>query len=333
VIYIIALVLSAFVAILFLAIALDLLIGDPSPTTPWKLQYKLHPTVWMGNLTRLIEPYFRNPNPRLAKLGGVFLALIIILTFTLPVYFGLMFVYTWLGFLFYALIATIILKLTICIKLETDWAKAAAQAIELDDLEEARKYSHFSRRDSKNLTGSQIGSAVIESMAENLIDFKLSPILAYAFFGVSGAIAFRAVNTLDGMVGFKDTEHIHIGWFSANFDTVVNYVPARLTAVLIVLASAMLGEDYKNAWATARRDHGKTPSRNHGWPMAAMAGALRIQLEKPYQYVLGEQKEQLSSDKIIRALRIRNVAILLCTFLALPIIVLTRLWLFPFLAF
>jgi adenosylcobinamide-phosphate synthase len=329
-IHILTLLFAVSVSVLILAITVDLLIGDPSPTTPWKLQYKLHPTVWMGKLTKALEPYFKNPNPKMEKLNGVFLALIVILTFTLPVYFGLLFIYTWLGFLFYALIATVILKLTICIKLETDWAKAAAKAIESGDLDEARKYSHFSRRDSKDLTGSQISSAVIESMAENLIDFKLSPIISYAFLGVSGAVAFRAINTLDGMVGFKDSEHIHIGWFSANLDTVVNYVPARLTAVLIVLASAILGEDYKNAWAIARRDHAKTPSRNHGWPMAAMAGVLRVQLEKPGHYVLGEQKETLSPSKIARALKIRNVAIILCVLFMLPIILLMRLYLFPY---
>jgi len=318
------------VCVLILAIVVDLLFGDPSPNSPWKSTYKLHPTVWMGKLTKALEPYFKNQNPKIEKLNGVFLALIVILTFTLPVYFGLRFIYTWLGFLFYALVAVILLKLTICIKLETDWAKAAAKAIESGDVDEARKYSHFSRRDSKDLTGPQISSAVIESMAENLIDFKLSPILSYAFFGVSGAVAFRAVNTLDGMVGFKDSEHIHIGWFSATFDTIVNYVPARLTAVLIVIASAILGEDYKSAWAIARRDHAKTPSRNHGWPMAAMAGALRVQLEKPGQYVLGEQKELLSSSKIMRALKIRNAAIILCILFLLPILILTRLYLFPY---
>ena len=261
--------------------------GDPSPNKPWKYTYKLHPTVLMGKLTQKLEPKLKNPNPKIEKLGGIVLALIIIIVFTLPVYLGLFLIYTWLGLLFYALVAVILLKLTICIKLETDWAKAATKALESEDLTEAKKFSHFSRRDSKDLTCTQISSAVIESMAENLIDFKLSPILSYAFFGVSGAIAFRAINTLDGMVGFKDREHMHIGWFSANLDTVVNYIPARFTAVLIVFASAILGEDYRNAWVIARRDHAKTPSRNHGWPMAAMAGALRVQLEKPDQYILG----------------------------------------------
>ncbi len=317
------------VSVLILAIIIDLFWSDPSPNYPRKIQYRLHPTVLMGRLTKTLEPHFKNSNPDTAKLNGVLLAFIVILSFTLPVHLGLWCIYTSLSYLGYLVVAVVLLKTTICMKLETDWSVAAAKAIESGDLEEARKYSHFSRRDSKDLTGSQIGSAVIESMAENLIDFKVSPILSYAFLGVTGAIAFRVVNTLDGMVGFKDSEHINIGWFSATLDTLVNYVPARLTAVLIVFASAILGDNYKNAWRIACRDHAKTQSRNHGWPMAAMAGALGVQLEKPGQYVLGENGAP-SSSKIIHALRIRNVVMVLCILLVLPLILLTRLYFFPY---
>ena len=318
------------VCVLGLAIVIDWLLGDPPPP-PWKsTYYKLHPTVWMGKLIKTLEPHFKNTVPKREKLNGVLLALIVIFTFALPVYFGLRFIFASLGFLVYILVAAVILKLTVCIKLETDWGIAAAKAIESGDLTEARKYAHFSRRDSKDLTGQQIASSVIESIAENLTDFKLSPIFYYAFFGVPGAVAFRAVNTLDGMVGFKDPKHIHIGWFSATVDTITNYIPARLTTILIVFASAILGEDYKNAWAIAHRDQAKVPSLNHGWPMAAMAGALRIQLEKPGHYVIGDQIEGFSSSQIIRALRIRNVAITLCILLMLPILLLTRLYLFPY---
>jgi adenosylcobinamide-phosphate synthase len=323
-------ILLTVIAVLVVAIFLAMLIGDPSPNDPDKLVFRLHPTVLMGKLAGKLKLHLKNPDPKIAKLNGVFLALIVIAVFTVPTFLGLWGVYTLFGILIYALFAIVILKMTICIKLETDWAKAASEAIAANDLSEARKYSHFSRRDSRDLTGSQIGSAVIESMAENLIDFKLSPILAYSFFGVSGAIAFRAVNTLDGMVGFKDPEHIDIGWFSANLDTIVNYIPARLTGVFIVIAAALVGGDAKAAWAVAKRDHAKTPSRNHGWPMAAMAGALRVQLEKPGQYVLGEPSEPLGPDKILDALRIRNASILLCLLLCLPIILLTRFLFFPF---
>ncbi len=317
-------------AILVLSLTLELFLGDPSPNYPEKLAFRLHPTVLMGGFIKALEPHFKSQAPITAKFKGIVLALSAIFTFTVPVWFFLWAVFTLTGPLVYAIFATVLLKFTICIKLETDWAKAAVKALQQNDLIEAKKYSHFSRRDSRNLTGTQVSSAVIESMAENLIDFKVSPILSYALFGVSGAWAFRAVNTLDGMVGFKDSDHINTGWFSANLDHVINYVPSRLTSILIVVAAAVLGEDYKNAWAMARRDHSRTPSRNHGWPMAAMAGALRVRLEKPGQYALGEQIDPLSPEKILLAVRIRNAAIFLCLLLSLPIIVFVRLFFFPF---
>jgi len=322
------------VGVMVLAVVLDLVLGDPSPNYPEKWVFKLHPTVLMGNFTRKIEPHFKNKDAKIEKFLGVLLGLTVIAAFAVPTFLGLWAIYTFVPFYFniiiYAVIGIILLKMTICIKLETDWAKAAAKAIEADDLDEAKKYSHFSRRDSRTLNGSQISSAVIESMAENLIDFKLSPMASFALFGVTGAIAFRAINTLDGMVGFKDKEHINTGWFSANLDTVVNYIPTRFTALLMMLAAGILGKDAKNAWKIARRDHAKTPSRNHGWPMAAMAGALRVQLEKPGQYVLGDSLEPLTGEKILGALRIRDVTIVLWALLCLGVILVTRLFFLPF---
>ena len=317
------------IAVLALAIALDLVVGDPSPNYPDRWVFKLHPTVLMGNFTKKIEPYFKNPDPKIEKLLGVLLALAVICAFAVPAYFGLWALYTYVSIFVYAFVGIILLKMTICIKLETDWAKAAAKAIQEGEVEEAKKYSHFSRRDSTNLNGAQMGSAVIESMAENLIDFKLSPMMSFALFGVTGAIAFRAINTLDGTVGFKDKEHINTGWFSANLDTVVNYIPTRLTALLMIASAALLRMDAKNAWRIASRDHKKTPSRNHGWPMAAMAGALRVQLEKPGQYVLGDSQEPLTGDKILGALRVRDVTILLWALICVGVIVGVRLYFVP----
>jgi adenosylcobinamide-phosphate synthase len=319
---------------LILALALDLILGDPSPNYPDRLVYKLHPTVLMGKFTKKIEPAFKNPNPKTEKFLGILLALTVIATFALPVFFALWATLTFLNIVslslfIYAFIGTILLKMTICIKLETNWAKAAAKAIQKNDLNEAKKYSHFSRRDSRTLNGSQISSAVIESMAENLIDFKLSPMMSFALFGVTGAITFRAINTLDGMVGFKDKQHINTGWFSANLDTIVNYIPTRLTALLIIAAAAILHMDAKNAWKIATRDHKKTPSRNHGWPMAAMAGALRVQLEKPGQYILGDAQETLNGNTILGALRIRDATIVLWALLCVAVMVVVRFWFLP----
>lgn len=329
---------SVSLIVLLLAILLDIAIGDPSPNSPFAAYYKVHPTVLMGKFIKALEKRLKNQNdPRREKANGVLLGLVVILTFAFPTYVVLWAIYTflsglsvWLGTAIYSILAIILLKFTICIKLETDWAKAAAKAIAANDLAEARKYAHFSRRDNRNLNGSQIGSSVIESMAENLIDFKLSPIIFYSFLGVTGAIAFRAVNTLDGMVGFKDKEHLNIGWFSANLDHVINYIPSRLTGALIVAAAFLLRKDYKNAWRMAKRDHAKTPSRNHGWPMAAMAGALHVQFEKPGQYILGEAEQSLGADKIVESLKIRNTVIALCVLMFLPALFLVRFWFFPF---
>jgi adenosylcobinamide-phosphate synthase len=157
-------------------------------------------------------------------------------------------------------------------------------------------------------------------MVENLTDFKLSPIIYYGFLGVSGAVAFRAINTLDGIVGFKDKEHINIGWFSAKLDTVANYLLSRLTAVFIVLASPFARGNSRNAWKIMLRDRRKVPSTNHGWPMAAIAGALNVSLEKPGIYVIGDDIEELSARHVRKALRIRDASIILFILLvAVPI--------------
>jgi adenosylcobinamide-phosphate synthase len=315
------------VGVLIVALIIDLIFGDPSPIYPEKIQYKLHPTVLMGEFTQKIKPFFKNPNPKIEKFNGVLLGLTVILVFTVPVYFGLQLIYRYLGLVVFFIVAAVILKLTICMKLETDWGYAAAKAIEAGNLTEARKYAHFSRRDNKELTGAQIVSSVIESLAENLTDFRLSPIFYYGLFGVPGAVAFRAVNTLDGMVGFKDEENINIGWFSAITDTIVNYIPARLTTLLLIAGAAIIGEDYKNAWKIACRDQTKIPSTNHGWQMAAIAGALRVELEKPGQYAVGDPEEELDANKIIQSLKIRNVAIILSIIITIPAILL-NLYLF-----
>ena len=315
------------ISVLILAIFLDLIIGDPSPWKPWKRIYNLHPIVWLGQLTKKLKPHFKTRNAALEKFNGIILALIIIGIITIPTYLGIHYLYVFFGAIAYLFVALILFKFTICIKLETDGAIAVAKAIETNDLIEAKKYAHFSRRDATNLSAPQIGSAVIESMVENLTDFKLSPFIYYAFFGLPGAVAFRAINTLDGMVGYKDKEHINTGWFSANLDNIVNYIPSRFTAVLMIISAAILGYDYKAAWKIAKRDHKRVQSRNHGWQMAAIAGALHIQLEKPGKYTVGDPLDIITSDKIMKSLKVRDLSIVLCILIVIPIIVVIGLYL------
>ena len=182
------------------------------------------------------------------------------------------------------------------------------------------------RRDPTNLSEQQIVSASIESIAESTTDGITAPFFFFALFGVLGAFVFRVVNTLDSVVGYKDDEYRNIGWFSASLDTLANYVPARLTAILMVVAAALLGENWRESWRILQRDKTKTNSVNAGWTMSAMAGALGVQLEKSGHYVLGD-KGDISPEHIRRALRIMELtAVLFGTVMVCPILALKALF-------
>ena len=128
------------------------------------------------------------------------------------------------------------------------------------------------------------------------------------------------------MVGYKDERHIHIGWFSARMDTIANYVTARLTAILMILAALLLREDWRGAWRILWRDRKNTESLNAGWIMSAMDGALNVQLEKPGFYVLGDAEEDLSPEHIMRAIRVMGLtAILFSVLIVFPILMVNAL--------
>ncbi len=306
---------------LLLAVVMDFVVGEPFGPPYWEPPYKYHPTYWIGVLVSKIKWYFKSTRPRLEKIGGTFLALMLIIAFTVPICFVLNLTRFFNLFL-YVVVAAFLLKFTFAINQEKEYALRAVHILREGDPAKGREMtSMWSRRDVKNLNSQQMVSAIIESMAENLADFKLSPIFYFGLFGVPGAFAYKVVNILDGTIGFKDPENVNVGWFSAVLDTIVNYIPQRLCTFLIILASAILREDYKNSWNIARRDQAKIQSINHGWPVAAMAGALGVQLEKPGYYAVGDETEELSVEHIIRALRIRNIAILLFfLFVLIPLI-------------
>jgi len=308
---------------LLLAIVIDFIVGEPFGPPYWKPPYTYHPSYWIGVLVSKVKWYFKSKRPRFEKIGGTFLALILIVAFTVPIYFVLNLL-NFFNLFLYVVVGAFLLKFTFAINQEKEYALRAVQILREGDLAKGREMtSMWSRRDVKNLDSQQIVSAIIESMAENLADFKISPIFYFGLFGVPGAFAYKVINILDGTIGFKDPENVNVGWFSAVLDTIVNYIPQRLCTLLIFLSSAILREDYRNSWNIARRDQAKIQSINHGWPVAAMAGALRVQLEKPGYYVVGDEIEELSVEHIIRALRIRNIAILLFFLFALiPLILL-----------
>jgi adenosylcobinamide-phosphate synthase len=145
-------------------------------------------------------------------------------------------------------------------------------------------------------------------VAENLSDGVLGPWLAYAALGLPGAVAYRAVNTLDSMWGYRTEAYVELGWAAARLDDLANLAPARLTALAIAVAAGALHEDGAGALEAWRCDAGVTESPNAGHPMAAMAGALGVRLTKRGTYTLGAGLREPGAEDIGRAIRLARGA-------------------------
>lgn len=181
------------------------------------------------------------------------------------------------------------------------------------DLPEARRLAawHLVSRDTSVLTGSQVAAATVESVAENSSDGVIGPLLYFALGGLPGALAYRWVNTCDSMLGYRDPEREWLGKAPARLDDLLNLLPARLTAALITLAAWLAGDDAPNAWRIWRRDAGATESPNAGHPMSAMAGALGVELEKVGRYRLGAGQRPPQAADIGRSIRLMHLAAVL----------------------
>ncbi len=284
---------------------------------------RIHPTIGIGKLIAYLKPKIKNANPRIEKANGVLLAIILMLVISLPVFLLLFWLRTSLGSIPYIIVGAVLFKATFAVKGMGHYTKPIAYALKKNDLGEARKWlPYIVRRDPNTLGEKQIISAAVESIAESTTDGVTAPFFFFAIFGVPGAFAYRVINTLDSMVGYKDVENKNIGWFSANLDTITNFIPARLTAYLMVAAAFLLRENWRESWRILQRDKRKTVSVNAGWTISAMAGALDTQLEKQGHYTLGDD-HGTSPEHIPRALRVMTLtAVLFGLVVVLPVLAL-----------
>lgn len=212
------------------------------------------------------------------------------------------------GLLGMAVMASV-LKWTFSARMLLEEAIAVASALECADLTAARRrLRSLVSRPVGQLEPDLLASAAIESLAENLSDSIVAPLLYYAAFGLPGAAVYRVVNTADAMYGYHgDTEWL--GKAAARTDDVLNWLPSRLSAALLVLASATQGWPASRAAITCwRRDAATTASPNAGRPMAAMAGALRRRLEKQGHHVLGADQPRPTAADVRRAARLTGLA-------------------------
>ena len=297
------------IIIIGLAIFLDLIFGDP--------RNKYHPTAWIGEFISNLVPLFKNENTNLEKFGGVLIVLIstttlVILLLMLNLKLDSLTVNEFVNMIVIILVSAILLKTTIAIRGMEKHALAVTNALENDDIGEARtNLAMITKRKTKNLDKNHILSGVLESISENTVDGITGPLFYFALFGLPGAFVYRVINTIDSMIGYKTEMFKNLGWFGANCDNILNYIPSRLTAMTMVLGAMLLGHDWKNCYEIFKRDGKKTDSPNAGYPMAALAGALGTKLEKIEHYSLGTDIQKISSEKVKDAITLMKVTSLL----------------------
>lgn len=279
--------------VLLAAVLLDLIAGDPP--TPW------HPVGWMG----LFLDWGWRLRPRSRPVGqflfGMAWVLMGVAVFALPgvllARFAVPLRWLW---------SIPLLKATFAIRSLLRAGEEVREALERDDLPEARRRvrRHLVGRETSDLPEPLVVSATVESLAENITDALTGPLFWFALGGLPGAWAYRFVNTADSMWGHHDQEREYVGKFAARMDDLLNWLPARLTALLLVGAASLAGEDGVGAWRTAVAQHRRTLSPNAGWTMAAMAGALGVTLEKVGQYRLEGGDGPRDIHTVRRALRV-----------------------------
>lgn len=326
--------------VILVAVLIDLSLGE--------LPSAIHPVVWMGKLTEKMKACFLNKSPKKNRFMGFIMTMLLICIFSLS-FCMLLFVFSF-NPIFYFLISAILLSTTFSIQSLLRFASEVGQKLS-EDLQRGREsVSFLVSRETSNLSSQEVVSATIETLTENITDSVIAP-LFYIFFlaliglftvsysqsvldgrilsssyqlpitlALTAGLAYRVVNTLDAMVGYKDQENIDIGWFPANFDDYLNYIPARVTGFLLVAASFITRLDYERAWKIMVQEARNTPSPNSGYPMAAAAGALNVQLVKPGVYMIGTPNAPLKLKKISEAIKLSTTTIIL--FLTIIVIIL-----------
>ena len=287
--------------ILPIALAVDLVLGEPPRV--------IHPVAWMGKVISLLERGGFGHPPLVQFIYGVGITMVTIGVFTAPVYFLLLYL-KGLSFAAYVIMGAVLLKSTFSLRQLRRAALQVKWLLLKEKLDEARfELRSLVGRNTQGLPKPLLVSATVESVAENACDSFVAPLFYFLLFGVPGAVAYRVVNTLDAMIGYHG-KYEYLGKFASRLDDVLNFIPARLTALLLVLATFLSRRDAKTSWQTVLSDHSKTESPNAGWSMSAMAGALNVQLEKMGHYKLGRAGAALVPATIDAAIKLMLIAAL-----------------------
>lgn len=290
---------------------LDCLLGDPEKMP--------HPVIWMGKAISRLEKWLRRHLPQTLKgerTGGRILA------FTLPV--GTLLISGGLCWLFWWIHPLLGLALQIlwcwqalamrCLAKES---RNVYRCLKTDGLEAGRNaVARIVGRDTAQLSEQGVIKATVETVAENFSDGVLAPLLYMLIGGAPLALAYKAINTMDSMVGYKNDKYLHFGSAAAKLDDVANYIPSRISALLWIVASPLAGGSLKNAWKIWRRDRRNHASPNSAQTESACAGSLGIQLAGPASYFgkrlekpyIGDAVREIEPEDILRTNRIMIAA-------------------------
>ncbi|MCK5153722.1 MAG: cobalamin biosynthesis protein CobD [Spirochaetales bacterium] len=316
--------------LLVIAITLDLLIGDP--VTP------IHPVRLIGSLILKIETLLYNT--RLSKKISGFIGVITSIG-TVIIMFSVL--YQIAEFIPYGkeIFSVLVFYSTIAIKDLAVHGMRVKRALDKGDILLARKSAGMIlSRDIDDLSTEKIITGTVESMSENSSDSIIAPIFWGLILGPAGALAYRVINTMDAMWGYKNSRFIDFGRTAALLDDVANFLPARLTGMLICFVSGLnklgsekdAGNPLNTAWRIMIRDHNKTASPNAGYPEAAMAGALEIQLGGEASYfgkiadkpTIGDRTREPKNDDISKSLIIVTCSVFIFMLLTVVIILLLK---------
>lgn len=307
---------------LLFSLAIDIILGE--------MPLKIHPVAIIGNFIDFFKKIFIKIKNRFSGFLVSFCVISLSCIILYTIYYFISFNYILLFIIFSLLLSStfsvkMLLKTAIKVKNDLD-----------ENIDKARKsISYLVSRNTDELTESFIVSATIESLSENITDSYVAVIFYYFVFTIIVLIyninlyylliapfIYRIFNTLDAMLGYKTDELIYIGFFPAKVDDILNYIPARISGIYIVISSYLLKFDAKNAFKIMLRDARNCPSPNSGYTMASTAGALNIQLIKKDTYVLGDNINEITSQDILKATNLASLSIILFTLTVIIIFIL-----------
>lgn len=297
-----------------IAFLIDTIIGDP--------RTKYHPVVLMGKLIALLEHcFYRADDSDNKKFVMGIMLVIITLLISYEVAAAIMLLSYQIPFSWgSAAVGGLLLSFTISPNSLAKAGKGIYALLIMGELTEAReKVGWIVGRDTKDLDDAEIARATIETIAENTVDGIIAPLFFFVLGGVPLAVLYRAANTMDSMIGYKNEKYLYFGRGAAKLDDVLNYIPARITAMLFLFSALILGFDYQNAYRIMQRDAAKHPSPNGGYAEATMAGALHIRLggmnsyfgRKSFRAYMGDAMVFIAPQHIMAAIRMMYTATVL----------------------